>query len=120
MSPWSAPTTPSASTAVVKLRRAACHNVLRSQRQPCEPALERVHAPGEEEQVLAAHVLEASGAEERRELPPREELHVLVERAVADHAPRERVPRVVLEDGDEPAGPDDTRRLAEERQPGGV
>src|SRR2546423_7144178 len=125
-SPCTAATAPRASATSRKRRSvaaASCDNVLSAEgkaRQEPLGGLEEAPAPGKEEQVVSAHYLERGSAEEPLQLAPRQELHVLVERAVADDPARERVQRVVLEDRDEPAGPDDARRLAHERQPVGA
>src|SRR2546430_8960658 len=121
-----AATAPRASAASRKRRSvaaASCDNVLSAEgkaRQEPLAGLEEAPAPGEEEQVVSAHYLERGSAEEPLQLAPRQELHVLVERAVADDPACERVQRVVLEDRDDPAGPHDPRCLAEERQPVGA
>src|SRR2546423_8326089 len=125
-SPCTAATAPRASATSRKRRSvaaASCDNVLSAEgkaRQEPLGGLEEAPAPGKEEQVVSAHYLERGSAEEPLQLAPRQELHVLVERAVADDPARERVQRVVLEDRDEPAGPDDARRLTHERQPVGA
>src|SRR4051794_18505689 len=82
--------------------------VLRAQRQPAEAALQagaEVPLAREEDDEGLLDLGESRVRQPLPGLAPGEQDGVLVEWAVADGLPRQRVERIVLEDRDQPAGP---------------
>src|SRR5688572_12150715 len=83
--------------------------VLGAEREPGHGALERaerLQGAGEEAGVADLHLAEAGGALAARELGRGDQHRVLVEGTGGHDVAADRVPGVVLEDGERPAGGD--------------